>query len=274
MLYIHPAIAESGKTQFIVTTMGRELDEMREEGLCVEFSSHRDLLPRYALKAVAANIEKSEIDWINATGPEWVVDFERAKSKLSSLKELEWLKGSIRVRPQVDTIDKKEFNKLKREAIVRLCFYKEEVEALQARKIFLSHKGSNKPLVKQFNTVLKMLGFDTWLDDEAMVAGDSLERGLLQGMKDSCAAIFFITPDFVDEKYLASEVEYAIREWREKGKRFQIITLVFADEEGKRGKVPELLEPYVWKKPASDLEALQEILRALPLTTGDVKWKE
>ena len=43
-----------------------------------------------------------------------------------------------------------------------------------------------------------------------MSAGVSLERALQQGMSDSCAAIFFITPDHNDEKYLASEIDYAI----------------------------------------------------------------
>ena len=43
-----------------------------------------------------------------------------------------------------------------------------------------------------------------------MSAGVSLETPLQQGMSDSCAAIFFITPDHNDEKYLASEIDYAI----------------------------------------------------------------
>jgi TIR domain len=143
---------------------------------------------------------------------------------------------------------------------------------LAPMKIFLSHKGSNKPLVRQFKTTLALLGFDPWLDEEAMPAGTNLERGILKGFTDSCAAVFFITPEFRDESFLASEVDYAIKEKRAKKDRFAIVTLVIGDGTVK-GKVPDLLHGYVWKEPKSELEALQEIIRALPIHVGDVRWR-
>jgi hypothetical protein len=136
-------------------------------------------------------------------------------------------------------------------------------------KIFLSHKGADKPLVREYKQTLQLLGFDPWLDEDAMHAGVELERGILKGFKDSCAAVFFITPSFKDEKFLASEVNYAISEKRSKGDRFAIITIVF----GAGGVVPDLLRTYVWKEPKGDLEALREIVRALPVRVGTVYWK-
>jgi hypothetical protein len=47
-----------------------------------------------------------------------------------------------------------------------------------------------------------------------MSAGDDLERSLLKGMNDSCAAVFFITPNYIDDNFLATEVDYAIAEKR------------------------------------------------------------
>jgi hypothetical protein len=58
----------------------------------------------------------------------------------------------------------------------------------------------------------------------------------------------------------------------EKGDKFAIITLVFVDGTAK-AKVPHLLDTYVWKEPKSDLGALREILRALPIQVGDVRWR-
>jgi hypothetical protein len=107
-----------------------------------------------------------------------------------------------------------------------------------------------------------------------MPAGTHLERGLLKGMQDSCGAVFFITPSFKDEGYLATEVDYAIKEKRKKGDKFAIVTLQFVDNNGEVGKIPELLEPYVWKKPKTHLEALREIIRALPIKVGDLDWRE
>lgn len=140
-------------------------------------------------------------------------------------------------------------------------------------KIFLSHKGVDKPKVREFKKTLQSIGFDPWIDEDAMPAGAKLERSLLQGFKDSCAVVFFITENYVDEGYLATEVEYAVAEKRKKGDKFSIITLVYKQNVQNRLQVPELLQPYIWKEPANDMEALREILNALPIKVGDAYWR-
>lgn len=149
----------------------------------------------------------------------------------------------------------------------------EFVMGVKKRRIFLSHKGADKPLIRQYKKTLDVLGFDVWLDEDAMPAGTVLHRGILQGFKDSCAAIFFITPNYKDEGFLESEVNYAITEKMSKGDKFSIITLVFSDDKGNIGEVPELLKTYVWKQPSNDLEAIQEIVKALPVKLGDVRYR-
>ena len=81
-----------------------------------------------------------------------------------------------------------------------------------------------------------------------------------------------ITPNFKDESFLGSEVNYAIAEKRKKNERFSIITLVF-NQNGEKGSVPDLLQPYVWKEPKNDVEALREIIKALPVKVGMVQWR-
>lgn len=144
----------------------------------------------------------------------------------------------------------------------------------EPKQIFLSHKGVDKAQVINFQQSLEAMGFAPWLDDDAMPAGTALDRGILQGMQDSCAVVFFITPSFKDEGFLESEINYAIQEKREKKDKFSIVTLQFVDATGTMGEVPALLRPYVWKKPKSDLEALREILRALPIVVGTADWRE
>lgn len=156
---------------------------------------------------------------------------------------------------------------------LQYCLLQHEIEmGLCPMKIFLSHKGADKPMVREFKHTLENLGFDPWLDEDAMAAGAELERAILQGFQDSCAAVFFVTPNFRDESYLATEVNYAIQQKRGKGERFSIITVVFSNGPTK-GTVPDLLKQYVWKEPASELEALREILRALPIQAGPIVWK-
>lgn len=140
-------------------------------------------------------------------------------------------------------------------------------------KVFLSHKGIDKTDVTDYKQTLSLLGYDPWIDEDAMPAGTPLERALLQGMNESCGVVFFITPSFKDEGYLETEVNYAIQEKRKKGDKFAIIALQFVDGDGNVGKIPELLKTYVWKKPATSLQALREIIRALPIVCASTDWR-
>lgn len=139
-------------------------------------------------------------------------------------------------------------------------------------KIFLSHTGIDKDRVREYQKCLGLIGFETWLDEDAMPAGTSLHRGILDGFNDSCAAVFFVTPSFKDEGYLETEVDYAIKQKMSKKDKFAIITLVF-EENGTKGTVPGLLSPYVWKNPKTDLEGLSEILKALPIAPRNITYK-
>lgn len=53
------------------------------------------------------------------------------------------------------------------------------------------------------------------------------------------------------------------------GYRFAIITLVYDED----AAVPGLLQSYVWRNVRNDLEGFNEVLRALPIELGAVRWK-
>lgn len=155
-----------------------------------------------------------------------------------------------------------------------ICGIPYDMKLSDSKRIFLSHKGVDKAQIINFKLALEAVGFAPWLDDDAMPAGTSLERGILQGMQDSCAVVFFITPAFKDAGFLKTEIEYAIQQKRAKEDKFGIVTLQFVDATGSVGEIPDLLKTYVWKKPKTDLEALREILRALPIAVGAVDWRD
>ena len=71
-------------------------------------------------------------------------------------------------------------------------------------RIFLSHKSVDKSLVYRYHKALSRIGFSPWLDKEDMPVGSNLERDILKGFEESCAAVFFITENFKDESYLAA----------------------------------------------------------------------
>jgi len=142
------------------------------------------------------------------------------------------------------------------------------------QKIFLSHKGVDEEMVRDFKDTLTLLGFEPWFAEESMAAGVNPDRAILKGFEESCAAVFFITPAFKDVSWLADEIEHAKEQKRQKKGQFLIISLVFKSRNGERGVVPPLLRSYVYKEPETDLEALREIVRALPVCVGMVDWKD
>jgi hypothetical protein len=236
----------------------------REEGIIINFPSFRQVRHREAIRNVADAIKDQGIDWLTPHGTVWLIDLDKLRLFVPDLLEgYDWARG--RHVATLDVFDEVPTFREKLETRVQFILTKEQATVLSCDRIFLSHKGIDKPRVRDFKQTLEVLGLRPWIDEDAMPAGTNLERGIRQGFKDSCAAVFFVTPAFVDAGYLGTEVDYAIAEKRAKGDRFSIITLVLDCKPNMRPEVPDLLRSYVWKQPDTDLEALREIARALPL---------
>jgi hypothetical protein len=243
----------------------------KEEKINISFPLSERKSPREAIKSLKEDLSINPIVWLHFTNKKWQINLSELKNFLEldkfrlenpEIPAFDFLEGTITIEPDIEDY-KKSFKEIIATKIM-FSLTKESIMELRPQRIFLSHKGIDKPLIREYKYTLELLGFDTWLDEDALTAGTELERGILKGFKDSCAAIFFITHNYKDENYLATEIDYAIAEKRDKGERFSIITLVLNDE----AKVPGLLSRYVWKTPASQLEAIREIIKALPIKLG------
>jgi hypothetical protein len=218
-----------------------------------------------ALKELEETLKNSDYKLLGVKDGRWWINADEILN--GNDKRIDWLQGIVYPFVEITSGDSG--------AVVRFIATKEKMAKMLPKKIFLSHKSVDKPVVREYFDLLKAIGFDPWIDEDAMTAGVSLERALLDGMKNSCASVFFVTSNYQDERYLATEIDYAVNERRSKGeKHFTIITLVLQDSNGEKGKVPELLKPYVWKEPKSHLEAMKEIIKALPIYLSDMKWKK
>jgi hypothetical protein len=231
-------------------------------------------LKREALKEILEILEFNKISWLFRKEKMWYINLNKLKIQFSDFNDCEWFKGEFKIEPDIEDIEENRFGKTVIKTNVKFIITEEDAISNYPQRIFLSHKGVDKPQVRAYKKILDYLGFSTWLDEDSMPAGVELERGLLQGFKESCAAIFFITPSFKDIDFLATEINYAIAEKRMKKEKFSIITLLLSGENGEKGAVPELLKQYVWKEPKNELEALEEILRALPIELGKIDWKD
>ena len=150
--------------------------------------------------------------------------------------------------------------------------YEEKQGMEKNTEVFLSHKSTDKLLVKEIAQTLTAIGYSPWLDEDKMKAGANLERAILNGFENSCAAVFFLTPNFKDEGYLATEIDYAIAEKRNKGDQFVIITLLIPDDEGNYGEIPRLLKSYVWKE-IRPIQIIRTIIEVLPIRLNNPSWK-
>lgn len=241
------------------------------EGFTINFPFYYKTNLREGLLSIQKNLVENKIDWIYLENKLWIVDMDILKKQSELLTKVDYLEGKVTVQPEIEHDEEKVFNKKRKRTYIRFVVTVEDIMESKPKKIFLSHKGIDKPLVRDYKKTLEALGFEPWLDEDSLIAGKELERGLLQGFKESCAAIFFITSNFVDESFLATEINYAIGEKRLKGDRFSIITIVLPNS--KEFEIPELLKVYVWKQPTTDLEAIREIIKAVPLKLQGIIFK-
>ncbi|WP_413406630.1 toll/interleukin-1 receptor domain-containing protein [Paenibacillus amylolyticus] len=257
------SVTVEDKNETHVTLTNHE-DHHINDGLSIDYFFTNNIHDS-EIEYVVNKIIKTK-DWISNENGIYFINLKKLGTAYPSIfSQCQWMNGLINVSPTYE-------DGLGDVRIFSLTISEDEIREKAPKKVFLSHKGANKPMVRKHYQLLKELGFDPWMDEEDMPAGVQLMRSIRQGFKQSCAVVFFITPEFKDEQYLESEIDYALNEKLSR-KQFTIITLQFEDGQGIKGVIPEMLENYVWKSPKTELEAFKEIIKALPIKVGQAIWK-
>lgn len=245
-------------------------DDRSRDEVVISFAFLPRLTKRESLAKLDRRLAEGLLPWLKRENKKWIIDFEILKKTLPPLKGEKKLIGQVPVEPEVEAVN--DGKQIGIKTTVNFVITQQEITLLQSRKIFLSHKSKDKKLVRRFQRALEAIGYDVWLDEKNLKAGDHLERGILKGFKESCAAVFFITENFKDEKYLKTEIDYAMAQTREKEEYFRIITLAFQSGTEKI-EIPELLKGFVWKSPRTELDALTEIIQALPIAPKQFEFR-
>jgi len=134
---------------------------------------------------------------------------------------------------------------------------------MENSRIFLSHKGINKPLVDEIDRTLRLLNLKTWFDRDDLNAGDTLVRGVDEAFSHCAAAVFFISKEYVDAGVIRKEIDRALHEAATRPESFRIIPLVLRQHGGSDEHVPKPLKTLVWKT-VDDVQVVPTILKALP----------
>jgi len=140
---------------------------------------------------------------------------------------------------------------------------KKRRHVVENSRIFLSHKGANKPLIEKVDQALRLLGLKTWFDRDDLTAGDSLLRGVDNAFAECSAAVFFLSGQFADNGVIQREVDRAIHEQAMRANGFRVIPIVLAQHGGSDDRVPNPLKTLVWKT-VDDIDIVPTILKALP----------
>lgn len=144
--------------------------------------------------------------------------------------------------------------------------------AMENSRIFLSHKGANKPLIDKVDQALRLLGLKTWFDRNDLAAGDPLVRGVDNAFAECSAAVFFLSGQFADAGVIHREIDRAIHEQAMRADGFRVIPIVLAQHGGSDDRVPAPLKVLVWKT-VDDIDIVPTILKALPdLVKAQIKY--
>lgn len=293
MLHFNGTIIPSGA---VVWELLKYEDSYIDDGLTISFPLPLQLDTREALNYLKAHLPDKEKQWVTFMKGSWTINLtvflETFKQGFEKMIEdnkpyennsdaihlafsqpikltAEMLKGSIKIIPEVSHRDLKKVSR----TTVNFIITHDMIIENKPKRIFLSHKSADKPMVRSYKDMLRVIGFDPWMDEDDLKAGDKLHRGIEKGFKDSCAAIFFVTKNYIDENYLATEVDYAMTQHYEKGDRFKIITLLIGEPDDDI-TVPSLLKQFVFKSPQSQFQGLTDIINALPLKIDNISFKE
>jgi len=108
---------------------------------------------RQAQRFLVEILSEQKVDWVSRDGDGWHVNTDLLKQTSYLHRDgLEWLTGTLKVEPKIQT----EGSVTGYQTSVTFNVYKEEFLLSKNRRVFLSHKGADKPLVRQFFEILKL----------------------------------------------------------------------------------------------------------------------
>ncbi len=76
--------------------------------------------------------------------------------------------------------------------------------------IFISYANKNESFARLAEMMLEQAGYDVWLDDQKLRAGDEWRRAIDDGITASVAILVVITPDSCESKYVTYEWAFAL----------------------------------------------------------------
>jgi len=126
-----------------------------EDGVLLNFPVGNDVRRRSAFNIVEKLLAENEITWLVRADRQWQLNLDELKQFVIQQNGAEcqwndaaWMTGIISVEPDIETHPSDSHNGVRNEIIVQFLITREDIELAVNRRIFLSHKGTDKPIVR------------------------------------------------------------------------------------------------------------------------------
>src|SRR5215213_7499402 len=77
-------------------------------------------------------------------------------------------------------------------------------------KIFISHSSVDKPFVRRLAARIRKAGYEVWLDEHELIAGDALGEKIAGALKETKVIVVIVSENSVRSNWLKYELNIAI----------------------------------------------------------------
>jgi hypothetical protein len=141
-------------------------------GVTITFPIYHQVSLQKAQKELAALLSQNHVEWLRPSSQGlWLFRSDAFKTQFPDYSNETWLRGDILIPMDHDVRRSGDEDYTYCQFVVTL----EVIEEQMPKKVFLSHQGADKPIVRRYKDALESVGIVAWLDEDAMPAGAALE---------------------------------------------------------------------------------------------------
>jgi hypothetical protein len=107
---------------------------------------------------------------------------------------------------------------------------------MSAKIIFISHSGKDDGVVSEIREALESLGLGVWMDSRQLTDGDELESAIRTANDDSRHLVAVLSPHAVNSRWVAKEVQYALKVKKKHTDGFEVVPILLDDIDPRVGR--------------------------------------
>jgi hypothetical protein len=166
-----PCVAGGGLIWQEMTGMGGH----EPTGITITFPIFHRAGLQQAQRELSACLFQNHVEWLRPSSQGlWLFRSDAFKAQFPDCSNEVWLRGDVLIPMDHDVQERHNEDC----TYCKFVVTPQMIDEQTPKKVFLSHKGADKPMVRLYKDALESFGIAAWLDEDDMTAGAELERGL------------------------------------------------------------------------------------------------